>query len=85
MTIPSFICTRATVAAVEDKEKLYHLLGYLKGTSGKKLHFQPQGVLQIEAYINAAFALHPDSKFHNGIVIFIGKSLVFAALRKQRI
>ncbi len=38
----------------------------------------------METYINAAFALHPDSKSYSGIAVFIGKSLVFAASQKQK-
>lgn len=37
-----------------------------------------------EAYIDASFALHHDSKLHTGIAIFVGKTLVYKASRKPK-
>ena len=45
---------------------------------------QLTGLLSVEAYIDAAYALHGDSKSHTGIVIFVGEAMVFAASRKQK-
>ncbi len=43
------------------------------------LQLTSSGVLGVEAYVDAAFAPHADSKTHTGVVIFIGGALVFAA------
>jgi hypothetical protein len=40
--------------------------------------------LFVQIYIDAAFALHHDSKSHTGIAVFVGGALVFAASRKQK-
>jgi hypothetical protein len=40
--------------------------------------------MQIENYINAAFAAHHDSKSHSGVVLFIAGVLVYASSRKQK-
>jgi hypothetical protein len=32
----------------------------------------------MDAYINEAFALHPDSKSHSGIMVFLGAAVVHA-------
>jgi hypothetical protein len=40
--------------------------------------------MQIETYIDAAFAAHDDSKSHSGVAIFIAGTLVYASSRKQR-
>jgi hypothetical protein len=80
----SFLCTRVTKATIEDKKKLEYLLGYLQATKHEVLRLQLAGVLQIEAYVDAAFAPHVDSKSHTGVTIFIGGALVFAASRKQK-
>jgi hypothetical protein len=45
---------------------------------------KPQDHPMMEAFIDAAFATHPDAKSHSGIALFIGKALVFAASRKQK-
>jgi hypothetical protein len=84
MTIVSFLCTRVQNPTDEDFKKLLHLLGYLKNTRYKILVLKANKILRIEAYIDAAFALHFDSKSHTGIVIFIGGALVYAASRKQK-
>ncbi len=83
MTVTGFLCTRVTVAAVEDQEKLCHLLGNIKGTSGKKLNIQPQEVLQVEAYIDTAFDLNPDSKFHS-VIAFYWKKIGLCCINKAK-
>jgi len=84
LTAVSFLCTRVTKATINDKKKLEHLLGYLQATKHEVLRLKPSGVLRIEAYVDAAFAPHMDSKSHTGVAIFIGGALVFAASRKQK-
>ena len=39
---------------------------------------------KLTAFIDAAFALHPDAESQTGIAVFMGKALVFAASRKQK-
>jgi hypothetical protein len=46
------------------------------------LRLKPKGILGVEAYVNAAFAPHADSKSHTGVAIFL--ALVFAASQKQK-
>jgi hypothetical protein len=75
---------RVTKATVEDKRKLEYLLGYLPTMRHGNLRLQPSGVLKVEAYVDAAFAPHVDSKSHTGVTILIGRALVFAASRKQK-
>ncbi len=84
LTTVSFLCTRVTKATVEDKRKLEYLLGYLQATRQEVLRLKPSGLLKVEAYVEAAFAPHVDSKPHTGVAIFIGGTLVFAASRKQK-
>jgi hypothetical protein len=45
-----------------------------------KLH----GILQLEVYMDAAFASHTDSKSQSGIVVFLGGAMVFGASWKQK-
>ena len=82
-TANSFLCTRVTKATVEDKRKLYRLLGFLRGTKDVVLTLRPLN-LKLEAYIDASFAPHHDSKSHTGVAFFLGKALVYAACRKQK-
>ena len=41
-------------------------------------------VKQLVAYVDAAFAPHPDAKSQTRLAVFMGKALVFAASRKQK-
>jgi len=84
MTATSFLCTCVTKATVQDRMKLRRVLGYLKRSHGWTLHLKVGDILRIIAYVDAAFAPHPDAKSHTGIALFLGEALVFAASRKQK-
>jgi len=83
-TATGFLCTRVTKASEQDRIKLRRVLGFLKRTRGWTLHLKIGDVLRILAYVDAAFAPHPDAKSHTGIAVFLGEALVFAASRKQK-
>jgi hypothetical protein len=40
--------------------------------------------LRVEAYIDAAFASHPESKLHTRVVILVGRSLVYVSSKKPK-
>jgi len=84
MTPISFLCTRVTKATEQDRIKLRRVLGFLKKTRNWTVHLKIGDILRILAYVDAAFAPHPDAKSHTGIALFIGEALVFAASRKQK-
>jgi hypothetical protein len=60
LTMVCFLCTRVQEGTDEDRKKLYRVLGYLKGISNTCLRLKPNGILKVEALIDAAFAGHPD-------------------------
>jgi hypothetical protein len=76
LTMVSLLCTRVQDATDEDRKKLYRVLGYLKGTKHACLKLKPNGILKVEAYIDAAFAGHPESKSHTGVIVLISGPLV---------
>jgi hypothetical protein len=84
MTPISFLCTRVTKATEQDRIKLRRVLGFLKKTRNWTVRLKIGDILRILAYVDAAFAPHPDAKSHTGIALFIGEALVFAASRKQK-
>jgi hypothetical protein len=52
-----------------------------------KLHLmvlKPGKPLQVEAYIDASFAMHMDGKSHSGVVMLIGGVGVLLTSRKQK-
>jgi hypothetical protein len=38
----------------------------------------------VRAYIDAAYALHSDSKSHTGVIIFVGHAIVYVSSKKQK-
>jgi hypothetical protein len=80
----SFLCTRVKEPTTQDRQKLFHLLGYLQRTKERVLKLRPRGIFRLEAYIDASFALHTDGKSHTGVVILLGGVGVFFASRKQK-
>jgi hypothetical protein len=43
-----------------------------------------QGRSEVRVYVDAAYALRNDSKSHSGVVLYIGKTLVYVSLKKQK-
>jgi hypothetical protein len=84
LTAVIFLCTRVQDATYEDKEKLRRVLGYLKGTAEKKLFLRAQREKRIVAYVDAAYAVHNDSKSHSGVMIYVGDTLVYVSSKKQK-
>jgi len=85
LTAVIFLCTRVQEATEEDKDKLQPVLGYLKHTQHRTLTLQAHGhASTVTAYVDAAYAIHDDSKSHSGVVIYMGRTLVYVSSRKQK-
>jgi ribosomal protein L7Ae-like RNA K-turn-binding protein len=85
LTVVTYLCTRVQHATVEDEKKLGRVLGYLKGTVGRTLLLKRSSMEStVVAYVDAAYALHGDSKSHMGVVIYVGGTLAYVASRKQK-
>jgi hypothetical protein len=70
----SFLCTKVKEPNMQDKCKLLHVLGYLQ----RKLFLRATKIMKVEACIDASFAAHVDGKLHMGVMIVIGRVLVFS-------
>ncbi len=84
LTAVIFMCTRVQGATYEDKQKLKRVLGYLKGTADRKLFLRAQREKKIVAYVDAAYAVHDDSKSHSGVMICVGDMLAYMSSKKQK-
>ncbi len=84
LTVTSFLCTRVKSPTEEDMTKLLLTLGYLQNTQQTTLTLKPKKPMQLEVYIDAAFAAHDDSKSHSGIAVFVAGVVVYASSRKQK-
>jgi hypothetical protein len=66
-----FLATRAKEPTEEDWAKLMRVYKYLNGTRHIPLFLSPDS-LQLRAYVDASFAVHPDAKGQSGRVIGLG-------------
>jgi hypothetical protein len=65
---------------------LFRVLCYLKGTVNLGIILRPgDGPIQLSAYADASYGVHPDGKSHSGLVIALGSGPVFVRSSKQRI
>jgi len=84
LTVVSFLCTRVQGATQQDMGKLERVLGYVKVTQEQAMVLCAQTTQNIRAYVDAAFALHSDSKSHTGVMVYIGETLVYVSSKKQK-
>ncbi len=84
LTVVSFLCTRVKDPSEEDLMNLIHTLGYLHSTQQTVLVLKLTKPMQVETYIDAAFAAHDNSKSHSGVAVFVAGVLVYASSRKQK-
>jgi hypothetical protein len=84
LTVAIFLCTRVQGATVEDKHKLVRVLGYLRATKETTLLLRATGVPKVTMYVDAAYAIHNDSKSHSGVIVYVGQTLAYVSSRKQK-
>jgi hypothetical protein len=77
LTAVTFLCTRVQSATEQDKDKLLRVRGYLKRTQSRTLLLRATGENRITAYVDAAYAVHDDSKSHSGVVVYVGNTLAY--------
>jgi hypothetical protein len=71
------------LATEENAKKLVMVLGYLKGIVDEVLFLRATGKPEVLACVDAACALHNDSKSHTG-VIYVGWTIAFVSTKKQK-
>ena len=69
---------------VDDWNQLIHLGKYLFGTKDFGVTLS-SGVFKIDAYIDASYACHSDSKSHTGLALFMDGACLAAKSVKQKI
>ena len=85
LMVTSFLFTRVTKTTEEDLSKLEHLMCYFKLTKGRKLFVcvTQECDMQICVFVDAAFALHHDSKSHSGVIVTVEGVVVYVSSGKQ--
>ena len=82
----SWLASRQSSPTVVDWQKAVHLAEYMLSTADDVLTIKPSGEnVVIRVYTDASFDVHPDSRSHSGVCVFVGEAgcAVFASSNKQ--
>jgi Reverse transcriptase (RNA-dependent DNA polymerase) len=85
LTAVSFLTRRTVSPDQDDLKKLHRLLKYINGTRELGLTIRPEGGMQVHAFVDASYAVHPDFKSHTGSAITIGGGATYAKSSAQKI
>jgi hypothetical protein len=80
-----FLTSRVLCATVEDSKKLERLLKYINGTREMGITLECSSSLQVQAFVDASFAVHVMKGSHTGYFITLGKGPIFAKSTKQKL
>jgi hypothetical protein len=69
----SVLCTRVRDPNQVDWEKKMRAMNYLNGTKEENLTLSADNLRVVKWYVDASFAVHPDSKSHTGAMMTLGK------------
>jgi hypothetical protein len=83
LTVVSFLCTRVQGVTQQDMGKLKRMLGYVRAMQDQVMVLWAQTTQNIRAYVDAAFALHGNSKSHTGVMVYVGETLVYISSKKN--
>jgi hypothetical protein len=61
------------------------VLKYLNGTKELFLTLEVGDKMEVNAYVDASYGVHPDAKGHTGAVITLGKGAVIVKSSKQKL
>ncbi len=77
--------TRTNNPDEDDWVHLRRVISYLMRTKNDGIKLKPENTLKIEAYVDAAYAAHPDGKGVTGVVIKAGGATVYCQSSKQKL
>jgi hypothetical protein len=79
----AFLTTRVLKPTIEDWNKLGKLLSYLHQSKDLVMKLSCDTSLQVQCFVDASFANHPDYKSHSGCVLTLGSGAVYCKSSKQ--
>jgi hypothetical protein len=83
-TTISFLCTRLINPDIDDYKKLTRVMKYLQGTIDLPLILSSDNSGEIQWWVDASFATHPDMKGHSGGTMSMGTGSVYSTSIKQK-
>jgi Reverse transcriptase (RNA-dependent DNA polymerase) len=85
LTLVAFLTKRVQSPRRDDQEKLKQGIRYLRGTKDLGLTLEVDYPVEIIAYIDASYGVHPDKKSHTGAMITLGKGCIYGKSGTQRL
>ena len=79
-----YLCTRVNNPTAIDDQKLKRIVGFMKSTLKHSRKIDSKPFDRVEAYIDAAHAVHEDGFGRSGGVIMVGGTTVECITRKQK-
>ena len=83
----SVLAGRVVTRTKGDYDKMFKIAEYLHGTEELGLTFKSDGVLCMNAYVDASFNCHPNARGHSGFAIFadlVGSGAILTKSIKQK-
>ena len=84
-TAITFLCTRPSVADIDDWRKLRRLLQYIRTTIDLELIIGADALTAFKTFIDVAYGVHPDIKSHTGGALKFGKGVITSKSSKQKL
>ena len=81
----NFLSSRVQQPTQQDKDKLWRVLEYLKGSADYFLRLSMSEGLRVDLYTDIAFAVHTEMQSQQGVVITLGGGCVYAKSGKQKV
>jgi len=80
-----FLCTRVKNPTEDDWWKLKRVMCYLRGNIDEKLFIGADDILNMQAYVDASYAVHSDMKSHTGAGITWGTGFLLSKSTQQKL
>lgn len=72
----TFLCTRLKVQNEADWRKLERLIKYLRGSRSLSLTIAMRKSIELRAFVDASYGVHPDMKSYTGVSITLGQGII---------
>lgn len=83
-TAVAFLTTRVASPDVNDMKKLGRCIRYLRRTAHYPLILEADSVRNIQWWVDASYAVHPDMRSHTGATLTLGKGSVYSMSTRQK-
>jgi Reverse transcriptase (RNA-dependent DNA polymerase) len=84
-TAVAFLCTRVKHPDYDDYKKLARVIKYLQTTDKLELTLEAHNIGNIQWWVDALYAIHPDMRGHTGGIFTLGKGAIYTTSIRQKL